>query len=177
VLYVAHWGVVTAYLPQRAEAAGADVGLFFAADGLALLALRVPTGMLADRIQPRWLVLVGLAVTVVAIGLLVLPVTTPILILAGVLTGGGAGLVATPLLVELSRRSTDADRGSAFAMFSAALATAIVLGSIGLAPIIATAGFEATIAVTIAGLAIATVVVLLDKGLAPANRSRASAAS
>ncbi len=177
VLYVAHWGVVTAYLPQRAEAAGADVGLFFAADGLALLALRVPTGMLADRIQPRWLVLVGLAVTVVAIGLLVLPVTTPILILAGVLTGGGAGLVATPLLVELSRRSTDADRGSAFAMFSAALAAAIVLGSIGVAPIIATAGFEATIAVTIAGLAIATVVVLLDKGLAPASRRRGSAAA
>ena len=33
VLYVAHWGTVTAYLPARAEDAGANVGLFFAADG------------------------------------------------------------------------------------------------------------------------------------------------
>ena len=69
------------------------------------------------------------------------------LILAGALTGGGAGLVLTPLLVEISRRSTDADRGSAFAMLSAALAAALVLGSIGAAPIIASAGFEATILV------------------------------
>ena len=172
LLYVAHWGVVTAYLPQRAVAAGADVGLFFTADGIAILALRVPSGWLADRIQPRWLVLAGLAATAVAIGLLVLPATTEILILAGLLTGGGAGLVTTPLLVELSRRSTDADRGSAFSMLSAALAGALVLGSIGVAPIIATVGFEATILVTIAGLVLATVVALLDKGLAPAGQDR-----
>jgi MFS family permease len=167
LLYVAHWGVVTAYLPQRAELAGADVGLFFVADGVAVLALRIPSGWLADRIQPRWLVLAGLALTAVAIGLLVLPATTPILIAAGTLTGAGAGLVLTPLLVEVSRRSTDADRGSAFALISAALAGALVLGSIGAAPIIASAGFEATIMVTIVGLALATLVALADPGLAP----------
>ena len=33
VTYVAHWGAVTAYLPIRAEQAGADIGLYFAADG------------------------------------------------------------------------------------------------------------------------------------------------
>lgn len=177
LLYIAHWGVVTAYLPQRAEAAGADVGLFFVADGVAVLALRVPSGWLADRIQPRWLVLSGLAVTAIAIGLLVLPATTPILVAAGLLTGGGAGLVLTPILVELSRRSTDADRGSAFSMLSAALAGALVLGSIGVAPVIATVGFEATILVTIGGLAAATVVAILDRGLAsasPASRERAA---
>ena len=177
LLYVAHWGVVTAYLPQRAEAAGADVGLFFIADGTALLALRVPSGWLADRVQPRWLVLAGLAATAVAIGLLVLPATTPVLIVAGVLTGGGASLVVTPLLVELSSRSTDADRGSAFSMLSAALAGALVLGSIGVAPIIATVGFEATILVTIAGLVLASIVALLDKGLAPAERNRIAPAA
>jgi MFS family permease len=177
LLYVAHWGVVTAYLPQRAVAAGADVGLFFTADGIAILALRVPSGWLADRIQPRWLVLVGLAATAVAIGLLVLPATTEVLILAGLLTGGGAGLVLTPLLVELSRRSADADRGSAFSMLSAALAAALVLGSIGVAPIMAAVGFEATILVTIAGLVLATIVALLDKGLAPAEPDRTASAA
>ncbi len=172
LLYVSHWGVVTAYLPQRAELAGADVGLFFVADGIAVLALRIPSGWLADRIQPRWLVLTGLLLTAVAIGLLVLPPTTPMLVLAGALTGGGAGLVLTPLLVEISRRSTDADRGSAFAMLSAALAGALVLGSIGAAPIIASAGFEATILATIAGLACAAVVALADPRLAASAGSR-----
>ena len=170
LLYVAHWGVVTAYLPQRAELAGADVGLFFVADGVAVLALRIPSGWLSDRIQPRWLILTGLLMTAVAIGLLVLPATTPVLIVAGTLTGGGAGLVLTPLLVEISRRSTDADRGSAFAMMSAALAGALVLGSIGVAPIIATAGFEATILASIVGLVLASLVALADAGLAPSRR-------
>jgi MFS family permease len=177
LLYVAHWGVVTAYLPQRAELAGADVGLFFVADGVAVLALRIPSGWLADRIQPRLLVLTGLLATGVAIGLLVLPPSTPVLIVAGALTGGGAGLVLTPLLVEISRRSTDADRGSAFAMISAALAAALVLGSIGAAPIIAAAGFEATILVTIVGLAAATIVAMADPGLAMSAASRGRDAS
>jgi MFS family permease len=162
LLYVAHWGVVTAYLPQRAEFAGADVGLFFAADGVAVLAFRIPSGWLTDRIQSRWLVLTGLFLTGIAIGLLVLPPTTPILVVAGLLTGSGAGLVMTPLLVEMSRRSSDADRGSAFAMVSAALAAALVLGSIGAAPIIGSAGFEATILASIAGLVLATIVALAD---------------
>jgi MFS family permease len=165
LLYVSHWGVVTAYLPQRAEFAGADVGLFFAADGLAVLVFRIPSGWLADRVQPRWLVLVGLSLTAVAIALLVLPPTTPILVAAGALTGAGAGLVLTPLLVEMSRRSTDADRGSAFAMLSASLAAALVLGSIGAAPIIASAGFEATILASIGGLVVATLVALVDPKL------------
>ena len=177
LLYVAHWGVITAYLPQRAELAGADIGLFFTADGIAVLALRVPSGWLADRMPPRWLVLAGLLATVVAIGLLVLPPTTPILVLAGLLTGGGAGVILTPLLVELSHRSTDDDRGSAFSMLSAAMAGALVLGSIGVAPIIATVGFEATILVTIVGLVLATVVALLDPGLAPRRRQAVSRAA
>ena len=60
--------------------------------------------------------------------------------IAGVLSGAGAGLVMTPVLVELSRRSGDPDRGSAFSLFSAALALALVVGSIGGAPLVAALG-------------------------------------
>lgn len=175
LLYVAHWGVVTAYLPQRAEAARADVGLFFVADGIAVLLLRVPSGWLADRVAPRRLILVGLAMTCVAIGLLVLPATTAILVAAGALTGAGAGLLLTPLLVELSRRSTEADRGSAFALFSGALAGALVLGSIGAAPLVAAAGFEAAIAATIAGLVLSGVIAFGDRGLSERREAPATA--
>ena len=169
-LYVAHWGVVTAYLPQRAEAAGADIGLFFVADGIAILLLRMPSGWLADRMRPVLLVTAGLAATAVAVMLLALPPTTPILILAGVLTGAGGGVVITPLLVELSRRSADADRGSAFALFSASLAGSLVLGSIGAAPLVAAAGFEAAILATLGGLLFATLVALSDRVLRRAPR-------
>jgi MFS family permease len=169
LLYVAHWGVITAYLPQRAEAAGADTGLFFVADGLAVLALRIPSGWLADRYPPRWVLLAGLAITAVSIGLLLLPPTTPLLVVAGILTGGGAGLLVTPILLELSRRSSEADRGSAFSLFSGALAAALVLGSIGAAPLVAAAGFEAAIAASIAGLALAAVVALGDPALRTAR--------
>jgi predicted MFS family arabinose efflux permease len=165
MLYVLHWGVITAYLPQRAEASGADVGLFFVADGIAIVCLRVPSGWLADRIRPVYLVLAGLAATAVAVGVLVLPATTELLVFAGVLTGASGGLLITPILVELSRRSGDADRGSAFSLFQASLASALVLGSIGASPLVAAAGFEAAILASVAGLGLAAVVAVSDRGL------------
>ena len=58
-LFVAHWGVVTGYLPQRAAAGGADVGLFFTADAIGVLLARVPAGMLVERLGSRWLILAG----------------------------------------------------------------------------------------------------------------------
>jgi MFS family permease len=164
-LYVAHWGVVTAYLPQRAEAAGANVGLFFVADGISILLLRVPSGWLVDRMPPVLLLTAGLVATSVAVVLLALPPTTPILVIAGLLTGSGGGVVITPLLVELSRRSGDADRGSAFSLFSASMAGALVLGSIGAAPIVAFAGFEAAILATLGGLFLSALVALSDQSL------------
>ena len=74
---------------------------------------------------------------------------TPLLVLAGMLTGVGGGLVITPLLVELSRRSRDADRGSAFSLFSAANATALAAGSIGGAFVVATSGFGVAMLATL----------------------------
>jgi predicted MFS family arabinose efflux permease len=77
----------------------------------------------------------------------------------------------TPMLVELSRRSGDADRGSAFSLFSAALAVALVIGSIGGAPLVATFGFEVTLLVTLVGIAGAAAVTVWDRGLrAPPDR-------
>jgi MFS family permease len=165
VLYIAHWGVIVAYLPQRAEAAGADIGLFFVADGVSIILSRVPAGWLSDRMRPVILMLVGLAMTGAMIVLLAFPPTTPLLVIAGVLSGAGAGLVMTPVLVELSRRSGDADRGSAFSLFSAAQAVALVLGSVGGAPLVASFGFEAALLATLVGIGGATALTLWDRGL------------
>ena len=162
VLYITHWGVITAYLPQRAEAAGAEIGLFFAADGVAVLLSRVPTGWLADHVRSIYLMVAGLVVNAISVALLTLPPTTPLLVVAGLLGGIGGGLVMTPILLELARRSTDDDRGSAFSLFSASLASALVVGSIGTAPIVQTLGFEAALFVGLAGIVAAGIVALAD---------------
>jgi predicted MFS family arabinose efflux permease len=170
VLFAVHWGVVVAYLPQRAEAAGADIGLFFAADALAIFASRIPTGWLADRVPSRYLLLVGLAITVVSLGLLLPRPETSVLILAGIGTGVGGGFMVSPLLLELARRSGPADRGSAFALFSVAFALALSLGSVGGAPIVALGGFEPAMLAGIAALALAGVVAVVDPSLRRARR-------
>ncbi len=165
LLYITHWGVIVAFLPQRAEAAGANIGLFFVADGIAIILTRVPTGWLADRIRPLYLLLAGLVATGTAVIALTAAPATPLLVLAGVLTGSGGGLVITPLLIELSRRSLDADRGSAFSLFSAANAAALAIGSIGGAAVVAVFGFEAALLATLVAIAAAALVAILEPGL------------
>jgi MFS family permease len=165
VLYITHWGVITAYLPQRAEAAGADIGLFFAADGIAVLLSRVPTGWLADHVKSLYLMLSGLTLNALSVLMLTTPPTTPLLIGAGLLGGVGGGLVMTPILLELARRSTDDDRGSAFSLFSASLASALVVGSIGMAPLVQGIGFDAALLVGLAGIAAAGAVAISDREL------------
>ena len=165
MLFVLHWGVLTAYLPQRSESVGANIGLFFAADGLFVLLARIPAGWMADRIPPIWPVLVGIVMTGGAVVLLFPLPTTEILIAAGTLTGIGAALIVQPLLLALIARSGDADRGSAFALFNAAFAASIAVGTIGTAPLIGSLGFETLLAVALGGLALSVVVALADGGL------------
>jgi predicted MFS family arabinose efflux permease len=69
------------------------------------------------------------------------------------------------LLVELSRRSRDADRGSAFVLFSAANASALAIGSIGGAIVLDAFGFEGAMLATLAGVVGAAVLGLFDQGL------------
>ncbi len=177
VTYVAHWGAVTAYLPIRAEQAGADIGLYFAADGIAIFLMRVPTGWLVDRVSSRLLILVGASMTMVAIGMLLLPLTTPLLIVSGLLGGAGGGIVLTPITVELSRRSSDADRGSAFSLLSGGMATAMTLGSIGGAPIVAVLGLSAALAMGMVLIGVAMALTIADGSLAGRGRGLQPASS
>ena len=165
-LWVVHWGVIVAYLPQRAEAAGADIGLFFVADGLLVLLVRIPAGWLADRVAASWQILAGLALTGLGVCAVLPPPTTPLLVLSGALSGAGAALIAVPVTLTLTRRSNEADRGSAFALFSASFAAAIALGSIGAAALIGALGYEIVLSSTLFAIAVAVAVTLLDRELA-----------
>lgn len=174
ITYVAHWGAVTAYLPVRADQAGADIGLYFAADGVGIFLMRVATGWLANRVAARTLIIVGATATAVAIAMLLLPLTTPLLIASGLIGGTGGAIVLTPILLELSRRATDADRGSAFALFSGGLATAMTLGSIGGAPVVAVFGLSAALILGIALIVVAIGLTLSDPLLRRTGRDHDS---
>jgi MFS family permease len=165
LLWVLHWGVIVAYLPQRAELHGADIGLFFAADGLLVLAMRVPAGWMADRVPASWQILAGLALTAVGVALVLPPPTTPLLIISGALTGAGAALIAVPVTLTLTRRSNEEDRGSAFALFSVFFSAAIAIGSIGAAPLIDSIGYEALLAATLVAVGLAALITILDREL------------
>jgi len=85
--------------------------------------------------------------------------------MAGTLSGIGAALIVQPLMLSLTARSSDADRGSAFALFSASFAASIALGTIGTAPLIGGLGFETLLAVALGGLGLSAVMALADGGL------------
>jgi MFS family permease len=118
----AYFGGVVAYLPLAlARVGGPNAGIFFTADALSVLLLRTPTGALVDRSGPRILQLAGVIVTLAGLGALSLPPSLPTLVAAGACTGGGAGLFISALLVTLTKRSGDHNRGTAMALSSASL--------------------------------------------------------
>ena len=164
-LFVAHWGVITGYLPQRAETAGADIALYFTADAAALVVARIPAARLVERMGSRRAMLIGILATAVCLLFLLPPATTPLLIAAGIGTGVGAAFLLPPINFELARRSTDDVRGSAFALFSFAFSAGVALGSIGISPIFATVGFEVALAFGIGLCLFGGLVVLVDPWL------------
>jgi ACS family hexuronate transporter-like MFS transporter len=129
ILSVTQWGVITAFLPLAATEQHANPALLFTADAVAVLASRVPAGWIADRYGPLRLALVGVVMMALSPLLLLLPLTDGVLIAAGILNGGGAGLTLPPMLSQLSQRSDETRRGTALAYFSVSFALGIILGS------------------------------------------------
>jgi MFS family permease len=149
-LCVVYWGVVTAFLPIEVPSHQVpNVGWFFTADALAVMATRIPTGYLADRFGPRWLLIIGALLTAVAIVLLLLPASFFSLVFAGIGTGVSAALMFPPILLELTKRSDDRDRGTAMALYNTSFAAAVGAGSLGAAFVVPRFGFGTSLVVSI----------------------------
>ncbi len=118
-LIYAYFGGIVAYLPLTLAAQhGPNAGIFFTADALGVLLLRAPTGMLVDRLGPRWAEVIGVGLTLPGIAILLLPASPLTLVLAGAGTGTGAGLFITAVLISLTHQSHEANRGTAMALGS-----------------------------------------------------------
>jgi MFS family permease len=163
-LFLVHWGIITSYLPQRSVTAGADVGLFFTADAVGVLALRVPAGYLAGRLGTRWLIVSGVVITFLGLLVLFPRPTTELLILAGAATGAGAALLFPPITLELTTRSGDHDRGSALSLYNICFSGGIAAGSIGVAALIDTIAFEGALVLGLLGCGLAAALAAMDRG-------------
>jgi MFS family permease len=149
-LCVVYWGVVSAFLPIEVPAKQvANVGWFFTADALAVMASRVPFGYLADRFGARWLLVIGALSTAIAIGILMTPASFLSLVLAGIATGLSAALLLPPILLELTKRSTESDRGTAMALYNTSFAGAVGTGSLGGALLVPRLGFHTALTVSL----------------------------
>ena len=131
VLSVIQWGVIQAFVPIEASAAGSSPALLFTMDAIAVLASRIPAGWIADRYGPFRLALVGVVSMTLSPIVLQLPLNDGVLAVAGVLNGAGAGLTLPPMLAQLSRRSDDRTRGTGLAYFSVAFAVGMIVGASG----------------------------------------------
>jgi len=145
-LTIIYWGVIIAFLPiYVVQHHGGNVGWFFSADALAIMLLRIPAGWLTDRIGTRWLLVGGIVLTDLAVAVLLLPPSLPVLVVAGAGTGAGAALLIPPTLLEISARSTEGDRGTAMALFSTSFAAALGVGTILGTPLVTHFGFIPTL--------------------------------
>ena len=160
-LCVVYWGVVTAFLPIEVPSRQiANVGWFFSDDAIAVMAARVPAGYLADRFGPRWLLVGGACATGLAIGVLLVAPSFTSLVLAGIGTGVSAALLLPPILLELTKRSDETDRGTAMALYNTSFAGAVGAGSLGGALVVQRLGFHATLVVSMVSSLIAAPVAL-----------------
>lgn len=141
-----YFGGIVAYLPlYLRELHGPNAGIFFTADAIGVLLLRIPTGVLVDRRGSLLPMVLGLTITLPGIGVLALPPSIPTLALSGAMTGIGAGLFITGIYTDLAIRSSDANRGTALSMSSASFGAAIFAGSAISGLLIGPGGFDAVL--------------------------------
>jgi MFS family permease len=141
-----YFGGIIAYLPlYLRHVHGPNAGIFFTADAIGVLLLRIPTGLLADRQGALLPKILGLAITLPGIGVLGLSPSIFTLVASGAMTGIGAGLFITGVYADLAVRSTEANRGTAMSLSAASFGAAIFAGSAISGLLIGPGGFTAVL--------------------------------
>lgn len=145
-LVAAYFGGIVAYLPLvLAHLNGPNAGIFFTADAIGVLLLRVPSGAMVDRFGARLPEIVGIVLTLAGIGALFLPYSPLTLIVAGAGTGVGAGLFISAILVTLHQQSGEHNRGTAMALSAAGFNVGMFAGSAISGLLIGPGGFGAVL--------------------------------
>ncbi len=105
-----------------------SVGEFFAAYAAAAIVLRLGFGWLPDRLGPKRVLFPSLLALMAGFLVLAGAADSRDVVIAGVLCGIGHGYVFPILFALVISRASDADRGSASAIFTALFDLGVVLG-------------------------------------------------
>jgi MFS family permease len=139
-----YFGGLLAYLPLfLRQMHGPNAGIFFTADAVGVLLLRIPTGMLADRRGSFLPKLLGLLVTLPGIAALAMAPSIYTLVFSGAATGIGAGLFITGVMGDLAKLSSNANRGTAISLGGGSFNAAVFVGSAISGLLIGPGGFNA----------------------------------
>lgn len=129
------FGVFLTFLPLFASGCGLDpaqVGLVFAAQAFTNVISRVPIGRLADRVDRRRIVAVGLFCLAVALATLGQATRLPSLLGCAVLLGLGMALTYTAIGALIADGVPPRQRGLAMGMYNSCIYLGMMAGSTGM---------------------------------------------
>jgi DHA1 family multidrug resistance protein-like MFS transporter len=129
-LLIAATNILTPLLPEIRTDFGVSIttaGIIVGSYGLARLAVDLPAGFLANRVGPRRLSLIAIAILLVASVLGALAGSVEQLIVARIGSGVAVGILATVILSALSSTATPSNRGKVMSLFHVANNTGIAL--------------------------------------------------
>jgi MFS family permease len=125
------YGAVATFLPIYAPERGLkNFGVYFTALAVSILASRVATGKLSDRIGRRKVVLPFMGLLTAAVFLLPFLQSLSMLILIGICFGLGFGAYMPTLNALVVDETSPKERGSAIALFTSSMDVGITTGSI-----------------------------------------------
>lgn len=132
------FGVFITFLPLYAKGIGHDpsrIGLVFAAQALTNVIGRIPIGMIADRMDRRVMVSVGLLCLAVALAMTGMVARLDLLLGCSVLLGVGMALTFTSIGALVAELTPVPQRGLAMGMYNSCIYLGMMTGStvIGLA--------------------------------------------
>jgi MFS family permease len=158
------FGIFLSFLPLYAAGKGLDpvqVGLVFAAQALTNVVSRIPVGMVADRLDRRWIVAAGLVCFAAGLATMGFFDRAGMLMACAVLLGGGMALSFTAIGALVAEAVPPAQRGLAMGMFNSCIYLGMMAGSATLGLFIVAVGYPAGFAAGGAAALVALALFLL----------------
>ena len=134
------------------------VGLFFTSYALSVIAVRVFTGGLPERIGAHRVLIPGTFMSVIGLAVLAIGASAPLIAVAGVLTGMGHGYAFPILSAMVVERASAADRGVAVSIFTALFDFGLFIGAPSLGLLVDLTDYPTMFVVAASVLAVALVV-------------------
>lgn len=126
------YGVFLTFLPLSATSHGlapGRVGILFAAQAMTNVVCRVPIGAIADRIDRRWIVTVGLAVLALALGGLGQAERLLGMLVCAIALGIGMALIYTAVGALIAEQVPAMQRGLAMGMYHSCVFLGMMTGA------------------------------------------------